>query len=154
MERWRPFGNTLERWEPFGLGDVQGEMNRLLESVFSRPATLATGERMWVPPADIRESKDDLYVSFELPGVPEKEISVSIMEDVLTVKGERRPDQEQEAEGYHRTERVYGRFERSLSLPIPVQVDKIKATYRDGVLEIRMPKVEEIKPREIKIDVQ
>jgi len=154
IDRWRPYGTAVERWEPFrGVNEIQGEMNRLLDSFFGRPATLVAGERMWAPLADMYETKDDLLVTFELPGVREKEVSVSITGDVLTVKGERRFERDVEDEGFHRLERVYGKFERSMPLPIPVQADKVKATYRDGVLEIRLPKVEEVKPKEIKIEV-
>lgn len=154
MERWRPFGTTLERWEPSRVNDIQGEVNRLFDSFFGRPATVAAGERMWAPLSDMHETKDDLYVTFELPGISEKDVTVSITGDVLTVKGERRFERDLKDEGYHRLERVYGKFERTVPLPLPVQGDKVTATYRDGVLEIRMPKVEEVKPKEIKIDVQ
>ena len=154
IDRWRPYGTALERWEPFrNLNDIQGEVNRLLDSFFGRPATVATGERMWAPLADMYETKDDLFVTLELPGVREKDVSVSITGDMLTVKGERRCERDLKDEGYYRLERVYGKFERSIPLPIPVQAEKVKATYRDGVLEIRMPKVEEVKPKEIKIDL-
>jgi HSP20 family protein len=99
------------------------------------------------------ETKDDLFVALELPGIREKDVNVSITGDMLTVKGDRRFERDVTDEGYYRLERVYGKFERSMPLPIPVQADKVKATYRDGVLEIRLPKVEEVKPKEIKIDV-
>jgi len=150
MDGWRPFGTTLELRN---LGDIQGEMNRLFDSFFGRPATVAAGERVWAPLADMYETKDDLFVTFELPGIREKEVSVSITGDVLTVKGERKLERDLKDEGYHRLERVYGRFERAVPLPMAVQADKVKATYRDGVLEIRLPKVEEVKPKEIKIDI-
>jgi HSP20 family protein len=154
MEQWRPYGTTVERWDPFrNLNVIQGEMNRLFDNFFGPPATAATGERMWAPLADMRETKDDLLITFEVPGVREKDVSVSITGDMLTVKGERRLEHDLKDEGYYRLERVYGKFERQMPLPIPVQADKVKATYRDGVLEIRLPKVEEVKPKEIKIDV-
>jgi HSP20 family protein len=154
IDRWRPFGTVMERWEPLrNLGDIQGEMNRLFDSVFARPSTVAAGERLWAPLTDMYETKDDLFITFELPGIREKEVSVSITGDVLTVKGERKLERDLKDEGYHRLERVYGRFERSVPLPMPVQADKVKATYRDGMLEIRLPKVEAVKPKEIKIDV-
>jgi len=153
LERWRPFGGGTEvRWE--GLTDIQQEVNRLFDSFFGRPATMTTGDRLWVPLVDMYETKDDLNITFEVPGVREKEISVSITGDLLTVKGERKWDKEHTDDSYHRLERVYGRFERSVALPVPVQGDKVKATYRDGVLEIRLPKAEEVKPKEIKIDVR
>jgi len=154
IDRWRPYGTAVERWEPFrNVNDIQGEMNRLFDSFFGRPATVAAGERMWAPLVDMYETKDDLFVTLELPGVREKDVHVSITGDMLTVKGERRFESDVKDEGYYRLERVYGKFERSMPLPIPVQADKVKATYRDGVLEIRLPKVEEVKPKEIKIDL-
>lgn len=153
MERWRPFGAVVDRWEPVRLNDIQGEMNRLFDNFFGRPATVASGERMWAPLSDMHETKDDLYVTFELPGIRETDVSVSITGDVLTVKGERRFERDLKGEGYHRLERVYGKFERSVPLPIPVQAEKVTATYRDGVLEIQLPKVEAVKPKEIKIDL-
>jgi HSP20 family protein len=152
LERWRPFG-TVSRWEPFReLQEIQQEMNRLFDSFFGRPATVSA-ERTWFPLCDMWETKDDLYVAFELPGVREKDIQLTITGDLLTVKGERRWEREQRDDSYHRLERVYGKFERSVPLPVSVQADKVKATYRDGVLEIRLPKAEEVKPKEIKIDV-
>lgn len=154
IERWRPFGSSLARWDPFhGLAEIQQEMNRLFDSLVGRPMTAPATERIWAPVADMYETKDDIVVCFELPGVREKEVSVTIAGDVLTVKGERRWEREAKDESLHRVERAYGRFERSVQLPAPVQVDRVKATYRDGVLEVRLPKAEALKAREIKIDV-
>jgi HSP20 family protein len=154
LERWRPFGTTVARWEPFReVSEIQQEMNRLFDSFFGRPTSVQAGERLWVPLADMWETRDDLYVAFEIPGVREKDVNVSITGDLLTVKGERKWDREVKEDSFHRLERVYGRFERSIPLPVPVQADKVKATYRDGVLEIRLPKAEEVKPKEIKIDI-
>lgn len=104
-------------------------------------------------PFGMYETKDDLHVTFELPGIREKEVQVTITGDLLTVKGERKWEKELKDESYHRMERVYGTFERAVPLPFPVQADKVKATYRDGVLDIRLPKADEVKPREIKIDI-
>lgn len=149
VERWRPFGVSVE---PFrNLNDIQGEMNRLFDRFFGRPITVTTAERLWMPVVDMYETKDDLRLTFEIPGVPEKDVNVSITGDL--VKGERQFVEELKEESYHRIERPYGRFERSVQLPMPVQADKVKATYRDGVLEVRLPKADEIKPKEIKIDI-
>ena len=154
IDRWRPFSVLAERWEPSrGVLDIQQEMNRLFDSFFGRPLGTNAAERVWVPLVDVYETKDDLVVSLELPGVREKEVEVSITGDLLTVKGERRFDREVKDESFHRVERVYGKFERAIPLPVAVQTDKVKATYRDGMLEIRLPKVEEVKPKQIKIDV-
>lgn len=154
VERWRPFG-SVSRWEPMGgLTDIQSEMNGLFDSFFGRSTGgRAITERVWAPAVDVYETKDDLVVSCDIPGVREKEVSVSITGEMLTVKGERKPAAEAQDESDHRLERWYGKFERHVGLPIPVQADKVKATYRDGVLEIKLPKAEGIKPREIKIDL-
>jgi HSP20 family protein len=152
MTRWTPFG-SLERWDPFrNLGDIQSEMNRLFDNFSGRPASTA-GERMWFPAVDVRETKDEVVLSFDVPGMSEKDIQLSITGDLLTVRGERKFDREESKDTYHRVERVYGKFERTVQLSMPVQTDKVKATYREGVLEVKLPKVEEVKPREIKIDL-
>jgi HSP20 family protein len=108
---------------------------------------------MWMPLCDMWETKDDLHVMFELPGIREKEVAVAITGDVLTVKGERKWNSELKNENVHRLERVYGKFERAVPLPVPVQADKVTATYREGMLNIKLPKVEAVRPKEIKIDV-
>ena len=152
IDMWRPFGMTVERSQPSRtLSDLQTEMNRLFEGVFGHPASVA-GERMWAPRCDLWETNDDLVVTFELPGVSEKDVTVSITGDLLTVKGERRWTDQTER-SYHRVERAYGKFERSLQVPIPVQPNKVKASYRDGMLTVTLPKAEDVKPRDIKIDI-
>ena len=98
-------------------------------------------------------SKDDLILNFELPGVREKDVSLSITGDLLTVEGERAVTQELKGESYHHVERVYGNFERTVRLPMPVQAEQVKAIYHDGVLEVELQKSEEIEPKEIKIDI-
>ena len=154
LECWRPFGSTLDRWEPFrSLAEIQTEMNRLFDTFLNRPAGPGMTERLWAPAMDMYETKDDLYVQVELPGVKEKDVQVSFTNDVLTVKGERAQQQEVRDDDSHRLERWFGKFERSIELPMAVQADKVKATYRDGVLEIKLPKAETVKPKEIKIDV-
>ena len=154
IEMWRPFGTTMDRWQPFrNLTDIQTEMNRMFDSVFGHSTAVPAGDRMWAPLCDLRETKDDLVVTFELPGVSEKDVHVSITGDLLTVKGERRWDGNRKDDSYHRLERVYGTFERTLELPMPVQADKVKASYREGLLTVTLPKSEELKPREIKVDL-
>jgi len=153
VERWRPFGTFMERGEPFR--DIQSEMNRLFDSFFGRPTATATGtgSRVWMPVVDMFETKDELLLNFELPGVREKDVSLSITGDLLTVRGERQFRQELNDDNYYHVERAYGKFERSVQLPIPVQADRVKATYRDGVLEVKLPKAEEVRAKEIKIDI-
>jgi HSP20 family protein len=148
--RWRPVNQNVERWDPFrGVGDLQSEMNRMFDGFFGR--SMPGMERAWAPAVDMFETKDDLVVSVELPGMNEKDIQISITGDMLALRGERVSSAKEE--GLYRGERWYGKFERNLTLPYPVQTDKVKATYRDGVLTITLPKAEELKPKAIKIDV-
>ena len=152
MERWRPFGlSTMDRWEPFRVSDIQNEVNRLFDNFFGRPAS--TTGRAWVPPVDMYATKDDVVLTLELPGVSEKDVNVSITGDLLTVRGERRFEHQANEQELLHVERTYGKFERLVQLPMAVQADRVKATYRDGVLEIQLPKAEELKPKEIKIDI-
>jgi HSP20 family protein len=129
------------------------EMNRAFEAYFGVRPRAAVPERTWSPPIDVYETRDDLVVVVELPGVGEKDIHLSMNGDVLSLRGQRGNAAEAREEHYHRIERWSGTFERHVQLPIPVQTDKIRASYREGVLEIRLPKLPEVQPREIKIEV-
>lgn len=154
IERWRPFGTLVERWDPAReMSDIQREMNRLFDGFFGRPLTAQTVERQWMPAMDVHETKDDLVVALEVPGVEEKDVDVSITGDVLTVRGERRPRPELKDERLHWMESVHGKFERMVTLPVRVQTDKVRATYHAGILEIRLPKAEEVKPKQVKINI-
>ena len=151
VNRWRPFGAAVDRWG--NVSEIQTEVNRLFDNFFSRPLPSAAG-RAWVPPVDLYETTDDLVVTIEVPGIGDKDVSVSITGDLLSVKGERSLEHgAQEEQQFLNVERVYGKFERLVQLPIPVQADKAKASYRDGVLEITLPKAEEVKPKDIKVDI-
>jgi HSP20 family protein len=155
LERWHPFG-SVDRRDPFrNLGDIQSEVNRLFD-VFSGRAMPTTSSQgpSWTPLVDMHETSDELVLRVELPGVREKDVAVSITGDFLTIKGERRWDGENKGQKFLHVERAYGQFERLIQLPMAVQADKVRAAYRDGVLEITLPKAEELKPREIKIDIQ
>lgn len=153
VQRWRPI--RFESIDPFrDLIDVQSQVSRMFDEFLgarTRPSGLM--ERVFSPPVDIHETKEHLVVTAELPGVKEKDVHLSIVGDVLSLRGQRTADHEVKEENYHRIERWSGSFERHIQLPVPIQSEGIRATYREGVLEIRLPKVEELKPREIKIDV-
>lgn len=153
--KWYPMGKSLDRWDPFrDVTEIQNEMNQIFEGYFGRPGIPGTAERPWAPAADMHETKDEMVLAMELPGLSEKDIRLTVDGDVLTVRGERTRGEEAREDGFRRTERWFGKFERVLPLPIPVQADKVTATYRDGVLTVKLPKVEAVKPTEIKIDVQ
>ena len=151
IERWRPLGTLMDR-DPFR--DIQSEMNRLFDSFLGRPTATETGAggRLWMPVVDMYETQDELIVSFELPGVREKDISLSITGDMLTVKGERQLSEQSSDDNCLHMERVYGKFERSIRLPMPVQAGWVKATYRDGVLLITVQRRASSQPR--RIDIQ
>jgi HSP20 family protein len=154
--RWRPAGQAVDRWDPFReIADIQHEMNRVFDSYFGRSGALAAPDRLWAPAMDMWETKDELMVALDLPGVSEKDVHVSITGELLSVRGERpQPETEVKPEGFYRSERWSGKFERSVNLPFPVQADRVSAVYRDGTLTIRLPKADEVKPKEIKISVQ
>jgi HSP20 family protein len=149
MDRWR-----IHRFDPFSeLSDMQTEINRAFDAYFGgRPRAVAPG-RPWAPVIDVYETRDQLVVAVELPGVREKDIHLSMTGDVLSLRGQRGIAADIPQESHHRIERWSGPFERHVQLPIAVQADKIRASYRDGILEIRLPKQEEAAPREIKIEV-
>ena len=153
MERWRPIG-AVDRWDPFrNLSDIQGEVNRLFDTFGSRPAGRSAGTT-WLPLVDMHETTDALVLTVDLAGVQEKDIGLSITGDMLSIKGERRwlAVQDKGQQVLH-SERPYGTFERLIQLPIAVQAERVKATYRDGLLEITLPKTENLRPHEIKIDL-
>ncbi len=152
VERWRPF--RFEKVEPFrDLLDMHSRMGRVFDDVFGTQSRPALVDRVWAPAIDVYETKDDLVVTAELPGVTEKDIRLTIVENVLSLRGQRMASADVKEENYHRIERWSGSFERHVPLPVPVQADRVRASYRDGVLDIRLPKVEAAKPREIKIEV-
>jgi HSP20 family protein len=152
--RWRPFGQGLEPWVGAReVGDIQSEVNRLFDTFFGRTAQAGAPERAWAPAADMYETKDELVIKVDVPGTSEKDVHVSITGELLTLKGQRLEPEDVKPEQYFRAERWGGRVERIFQLPIPIQADKVRAKYRDGVLTVTLPKVEAVKPKEIKIDV-
>jgi len=142
----------IKRWRPFrDLVSIQDEMNKLFDDFFGRlPMRMERMERMWTPNVNISETKDDIIVIAEIPGMTKDDIKITLNENTLTLSGEKKREKEA---NYHRIERSYGSFTRSFDLPTTVQFDKIKANYKDGVLQITLPKSEEVKPKEIPIAV-
>lgn len=142
---------TLVRWEPFReFAALQNEMSRLVNSWAGEGAGNG-GSGSWVPSVDVWETDDEVVYSFDLPGIPEDKISVEVGDGSLSVAGERERTQQVEGDRFYRYERRFGSFARTIGLPQGVQEDQIKADYRDGVLEIRVPKPEQPKPRRIQI---
>lgn len=146
---------TLIRWNPSrrsnDLVALQDEMNRIFEGVFAATAPGAT-QRL-APPVDVVETPEAYVLRADLPGMTQKDVKVSLSGDVLTLRGERRHESETKQGNVHRTERAFGTFERSFTLDAPVRADQVKASYRDGVLEIEVPKAEQARVREIEVQV-
>jgi len=145
----------LVRWDPFdGLNRIQSRINDLVDETFGRSRAYPTSTTgVWFPPVDILESKDSYLIRAELPGMKREDCNLEVHDGSLTLSGERKFEEPADGVEYHRAERVAGKFSRSFYLPQTVQRDGIKATYRDGILEIHVPKGEEAKPRQIAISV-
>ncbi len=143
----------LVKWEPFReVGRLRREMDRLWEDFFGpgpRMPRLWTEE--WTPAVDVAETPEQVTVKAEMPGIDPKEIDISLVGDLLTVKGEKKSEREEKKENYQLVERSYGSFSRALRLPAAVDADKIEAKYDKGVLTITCPKKEPVKPKAITI---
>jgi len=152
LQSWLPRLGT--QWDPFAeMQDLEGEMNRALKAFSGRAGRTATlPEAAWTPPTDIYETKDEMVMVLELPGVNQKEVEISLVGDTLSVRGERHRAEEVEEDDCHRVERRFGPYFRALVLPSAVDSSRIKAIYKDGLLEIRLPKREEAKPRAIPVE--
>ena len=150
---WRPF-SEMARWE--------SEMERMFDDFFGRRLRPIMDERWWptraiglsAPAVDLYEEKDEIVAKIELPGMEKDDIEVNITDHRLTVKGEKKKEKEIKEENYYRSERSYGSFIRALDLPKEVQAEKAQASFKDGVLEIRLPKTEEAKKKEVKVKVE
>lgn len=142
---------ALVRWEPVReLDSIQGEMNRLFDSFFGNGGSAARTAR-WIPAMDLKETDDALVVTADLPGLDHDDVAIEVKDRVLTISGKREAEHSQKAEGYHRVERAFGGFSRSLTLPDGVDAESIAAEFDKGVLEIRIPKPEERKPHRVQI---
>ena len=145
---------AVTRWDPFrDLNILQERMNRLFENAGrgwtpEEPASTTT----WSPAVDIFETEGEIVVKAELPGMDRKDIVLHMENNVLTLRGERRLEKETKEENYHRIERSYGGFSRSFTIPTTVDEQNISAEYKDGILRIVLPKKEQVKPKQIKIN--
>ena len=141
---YREFRSLTDRFNRiFGSGSASTPARREREEELSLGA--------WMPPVDIAEEKDRIVLTAELPGFKENEIEIQMEGNVLTLRGERKFEEENKDRNYYRIERAYGQFVRSFTLPNNVDRENVKAMFRDGILEIELPKREEAKPRQIKV---
>ena len=155
---------TLIRWNPtrdlttFPLEtlNMQREINRMFDNFFrggiqDDGTTFASA---WTPAVDIAEQDNQYTVKVELPGVSKDDVRITMQDNILTIRGEKKAEKETNETGYYRTERSYGSFQRSFTLPTHVKSDKIEALHKDGVLTITLPKAEEAKPKQIEVKVK
>jgi len=140
---------TLVRWEPFReLTSLQTEMSRWMNGLLEGNGRTTQN---WVPSLDVWETPADVVYAFDLPGIPEDAITIEVKDDTLTVSAERTKTEETDESGFYRFERRYGTFARAVGLPQGVDQEQIAARYENGVLEVRVPKPEEQKPRKIEL---
>jgi HSP20 family protein len=147
---------ALIRWDPFReMSSLQERMNRLFSDFRGRPlgGEEEISQGAWVPPVDIYETPESLVLKAELPGIGRENINIEVKDSTLTLKGEKKFEKDVSDENYRRVERTYGAFQRAFTLPSTIQQDKVKAKFKDGILEITLPKMEEAKPKQIKVDV-
>jgi len=143
----------LVRFEPFaGFGNLRSVFNGLFDENLGRSSTQPSVSK-WYPAVDVLESKDSYLIRAELPGMKREDIKVEVKNGTLVLSGERKSEKPADGVEYRHVERVTAKFWRSFSLPETVKQDGIEATYKDGILEIRVPKAEEAKPRQIEISV-
>jgi HSP20 family protein len=144
---------TLTRWEPFGgATTMQDQVNRLFHDVFERQGG-ESSLTAWAPAVDIYESEHELVVKADLPDIDPKDLDIRVENNILTIRGERKFEKKVNEDNYLRVERAYGSFARSFTLANTVNSDAIKAEYQNGVLTLTIPKREEAKPKQIKVNV-
>jgi HSP20 family protein len=147
---------ALVRWEPVReLSSLQSDMSRLFNTFFDTTTSGNGGSapRRWIPAMDLVETDDHFVLKADLPGLTDEDVKIDVEGDVLTISGERKSEQEDKRDGYVRVERSYGAFRRSLTLPEGVDPEAVTASFDRGVLEVRIPKPEERKPRRVAIQV-
>jgi HSP20 family protein len=143
---------TIVRWEPLReLSSLQTEMNRLFNTAFDAPTGGNGGARRWTPAMDLVETDEHFVLRADLPGMTEDDVNIELEDNVLTVSGERKAEHEEKREGFYRVERAFGTFSRALTLPQGIDPEAVNASFANGVLEVRVPKPEQRKPRKITI---
>lgn len=154
LVRWNPVRELATL--PSELLTIQKEINRMFDRFF-RGGVMDEGDFLpsaWMPAVDLVEKDDEFVVKVELPGVSKDDVKITLHDNVLTIRGEKKEEKVSKDSNYHRLERSYGSFQRSFTLPTSVKQDKVEAEYRDGVLTITLPKAEEAKRKQIEVKVK
>jgi HSP20 family protein len=144
---------NIVRFDPFeDMNRLQREVNRLFEdNGRSGRGTEPVSARTWAPAVDILEDQNEIIVRAELPGIKQEEIDIELKGEMLTLRGERQFEDTQRKDNYVRVERSYGQFQRAFTIGVPVKNDAVTASYKDGILEVHLPKSEETKPKKVKV---
>jgi HSP20 family protein len=144
----------ITRWDPFReLAQLQDRVNRVFQEANSGQREEGIATSSFVPPVDIYETEHNIVLKLEVPGVEQKDLDIRIENNTITVRGERKFEQEVKEENFHRVERRYGSFQRSFSLPNTVNTENVSADYENGVLKVTLAKRAEAKPKQIKVNV-
>ena len=149
-----PFNAFRNLLAPEPVNPLQQTLNRLFEQTFLPLGAEAFSMSAWSPACDIYETEDEIVVKAEIPGVKREDVKLSLQDNVLTLSGERKFEEETKKENHVRVERGYGSFTRSFTLPPSVDAKKISAEFKDGLLEVKLPKLEQAKPTEVEIKVK
>lgn len=146
---------SLIRWDPFAdMAQLREQMNRLFEQNLTRYGNEPMATQTWAPAVDIAETENEIVLHVDVAGVKPEEIDIQITGDTLTIKGERNAHTEEKDRRYLRIERSYGAFQRSFTLGLPVDQSQVHAAYKDGVLEVTLPKAEAVKPKQVKVEIE
>ncbi|MHB1001676.1 MAG: Hsp20/alpha crystallin family protein [Armatimonadota bacterium] len=146
---------SIARWDPFrDLESLQEDVNKLFQERFVKPRRETASARVWAPVVDVIEDNEQIIVKAELPGMRKEDIDIELAGDTLVIKGERKLENDEKKDNYVRVERAYGQFQRSFTIGVPVKSDQVKANYKDGILEIIIPKSEEVKPKKVEVAVE
>ncbi len=151
IERWKP-GRQVSPLRR--LRSLEDDMESIMERFFGEAFSPAAAEGIWAPVVDVKNRKKDVVVKAELPEIDAKDVDITVDGDILTIKGERKAEEEKEEENYYYAERSYGSFARAIRLPSAVDESKTKANYKNGLLTITLPKKEEEKAKQVKVDVE
>jgi len=146
---------AILRWHPWReFGSLRREMDNVFDNFVGRHYDRDWASGTWQPSVDLVENDDNFQVTAELPGMKKEDVTLNLVNNVLTLKGEKKTEREVKEDKYYRLERSAGSFQRSFSLPVDVQTDKVTAEFKDGVLKVTLPKKEEVKPKAIPIKVE
>ena len=148
---------ALVKWDPFrDVAELQNRINRMFDESFGRSRELDDEMNLlaWRPAVDIYEAENGIVVAVELPGVSKESVSVEVKDDVLTLKGERLADSAISEDSYYRRERLFGPFKRSFTLHQNIKPDQIKATFKDGILQIEIPRPLQEQPKQVTVNVK